>query len=81
MAQGKFERVCSREVQYTIDQDGLLRDISFVGGCEGNLKAIARLLEGKPATEAVALMEGNTCGNKNTSCTDQFAQVLKREVG
>ena len=49
-------------------------------GCNGNLKAIGKLVEGKEAEEIVAILEGNTCGMKNTSCADQFAHALKEAI-
>ena len=49
----------------------------MLGGCDGNLKGIARLLPGMKAEDAIARMEGTTCGRKPTSCPDQIAQALK----
>ena len=47
---------------------------------DGNLKAIGKLVEGKEAEEIVAILEGNTCGMKNTSCADQLAHALKEAI-
>lgn len=71
--------VCARQIDFDLE-DGLVRNVRFVGGCDGNLKAIAKLIEGKPADEIIALLEGNTCGPRTTSCADQLTRAL-REAG
>lgn len=73
----KTNFVCAREISYDIDDDNTIHNLSFVGGCNGNLKAISKLLEGKKADEVASILEGNTCGYKNTSCADQLAKSLK----
>ncbi len=68
--------VCSRGI--TIETSGeKIDDVKFVGGCDGNLKAIGRLVKGHDIDEIISLLEGNTCGNRSTSCADQLAQALK----
>ena len=67
---------CSREISFELDGDKV-RNVHFVGGCDGNLKGIANLLPGMKAEDAIARMEGTTCGRKPTSCPDQIAQALK----
>ncbi|MBE7000229.1 MAG: TIGR03905 family TSCPD domain-containing protein [Clostridia bacterium] len=68
--------VCSSK--YTFDiEDGIVRNVKITGGCNGNLKGIASLLEGMKATDAIERMEGVRCGFKPTSCPDQIAQALK----
>ena len=69
--------VCAREISYKLDDEGRIHDLSFTGGCNGNLKAIARLLEGQDAATAAAILKGNTCGMRNTSCADQFAIAVR----
>lgn len=68
--------VCSREISFSLE-DGKLHDIRFVGGCDGNLKAIGKLLEGREASEAIRLLKGNDCHGRGTSCADQLAQALE----
>ena len=63
---------CSRLIHFTRDGD-VIRNISFEGGCNGNLKAIAKLCEGMTATEIAEKLKGNTCGSRPTSCADQLA--------
>jgi len=75
----KNKGVCSTEVSFEIE-DGKVRNISFTGGCNGNLKAIAKLAEGRRPEELVGLLKGNTCGFKSTSCADQFAQGLEEAM-
>ena len=72
--------VCSSALQYTLTDDGCVSGVRFSGGCPGNLEALSRLLEGVPAEEAIAKLQGIQCGSKPTSCPDQLARVLKREL-
>lgn len=73
----KTSGTCAREINFEIE-DGILKNVSFVGGCNGNLKAISKLVEGKPAKDIASLLEGNTCGWKNTSCADQLAKAIQK---
>ncbi len=68
--------VCARKISFDLE-NGVISNVEFQGGCNGNLKAIARLVEGKNAEEIVELLSGNTCGMKGTSCADQLAKALK----
>lgn len=68
--------VCSRMINFDVT-DGKVSDVSFVGGCDGNLKAIGKLVEGHDAQEIIDILKGNTCGYKSTSCGDQLAQALE----
>lgn len=67
--------VCSREIDFELD-GGKLHNVSFVGGCNGNLKAIGRLVEGADAKQISDLLRGNQCGAKGTSCADQLARAI-----
>ncbi len=67
---------CSREIHFEI-QDGKVRNLYFVGGCNGNLQGIGKLVEGMPVEEVIARVEGISCGGRPTSCPDQLAQALK----
>lgn len=73
----KTKGTCARSIQFDIE-DGKLHDIQFEGGCNGNLKAIAKLVADKPIEEIASILEGNTCGYRNTSCADQFARALRQ---
>ncbi len=72
----KTKGTCSSMIQFRLD-DGVIHDVVFTGGCNGNLKAIAKLVEGMSAEKVISLLEGNTCGPKPTSCGDQLAKALK----
>lgn len=68
----KTRGVCSMQISFNINDD-IITDVKFYGGCDGNLKAIAKLVEGLKAEEIIEKLKGNTCGYKNTSCADQLA--------
>ena len=68
--------VCSRQIDFDIDDEGKMHGLSFVGGCNGNLKAIGRLLEGADAKNVANILRGNDCGGRGTSCADQLAKAI-----
>ena len=68
--------VCSREISFDLE-DGKIYNLRFVGGCDGNLKAIGKLLEGHEAAEAIRILKGNDCDSRGTSCADQLAWALE----
>lgn len=68
--------VCSREIILEIEQ-GILKDIKIMGGCDGNLKGIAALIKGKPIEEIVRKLKGIRCGLRPTSCPDQIANAIE----
>ncbi|MDR1564423.1 MAG: TIGR03905 family TSCPD domain-containing protein [Oscillospiraceae bacterium] len=68
--------VCPSQVNFDVE-DGLVKNIKFAGGCNGNLKAIASLVDGMPLDAVIAKLEGIQCGFKKTSCADQLSQALK----
>jgi len=67
--------VCSVNVTFGIEE-GKVYNVCFTGGCNGNLKAIGRLVEGKDAKEVADILKGNDCKGRGTSCADQFALAL-----
>lgn len=67
---------CARIINFSLDGD-TVKNVSFVGGCNGNLKAISALVEGKKADDVINTLSGITCGFKSTSCGDQLATALK----
>lgn len=73
----KMHGTCATEVKFTIE-DGLMRGVRFLGGCDGNLKAVMRLVEGRPAEEVAEILAGIRCGRKSTSCPDQLARAIER---
>jgi uncharacterized protein (TIGR03905 family) len=76
----KPKGTCSTKIDFEIN-DGNVYNVKFTDGCNGNLKAIAKLVEGKPAAELVTLLKGNICGSRPTSCADQFARALEQALG
>ena len=68
--------VCSQYMELEVE-DGILRSFRVLGGCDGNLQGIARLVAGMPVDEVIARLDGIRCGGKPTSCPDQLAQALK----
>ena len=72
----KTKGTCSREIVFEVE-DGKVKNVQFFGGCNGNLKGIAALVEGMDVNDVIARVEGIHCGMKATSCPDQLAQALK----
>ena len=73
----KTKGTCSQYIHFDVD-DGKVKNVQFLGGCNGNLKGIGSLVEGMDIDEVISRLEGTTCGPKNTSCPDQLAQALKQ---
>lgn len=71
----KTSGVCAVAINFDIEGD-IISNVKFIGGCNGNLKAIAKLVDGKTVDEINAILAGNTCGMKGTSCADQLAQAV-----
>lgn len=72
--------VCAKQITFEIE-DGKIYNLRFLGGCNGNLKAIGKLLEGQDAKHAIEVLSGNDCGGRGTSCADQLAIALQGVVG
>ena len=72
----KTEGTCSRSIEIEIENDKV-KNVNFIGGCNGNLKGIASLVKGLTVDEVIERLEGITCGFKGTSCPDQLAKALK----
>ena len=75
------EGVCSKKIEYDLSSDGKIYNLTFLGGYPGNLKAIGKLVNGMDAKYVSSLLLGNTCGYKETSCADQLAKAILKEVG
>ena len=73
----KTRGVCSRKITFSVE-DGKVCKVAFDGGCNGNGKGVAALVDGMDVDEAIRRMEGIKCGMKNTSCPDQLAQALRQ---
>ena len=73
----KTKGTCSQMINFEVE-DSKVKNVQFFGGCNGNLKGIAALVEGMDIDEVIARVEGVKCGMKSTSCPDQLAQALKQ---
>lgn len=67
--------VCAMQIDFEINE-GIISDVKFTGGCNGNLKAISKLVDGMSAEKISEILLGNTCGMKGTSCADQLAKAV-----
>ena len=76
----KTESTCSQVISFDINGN-IITNIEFYGGCNGNLKAIAKLLEGATVEEIEEKLLGNTCGRRLTSCADQLAKAVREAYG
>ena len=76
----KTKGTCSQRILFEIEE-GKVKNVQFLGGCNGNLKGIGALVEGMDAQEVISRVEGIKCGMKSTSCPDQLAQALKEALG
>ena len=72
----KTQGTCSQRIFFDVEE-GKVKNVQFVGGCNGNLKGIAALVEGMDVADVIARVEGIRCGMKATSCPDQLAKALK----
>ena len=72
----KTSGVCSRAIKFEVE-DGLVKNVKFLGGCSGNTQGVAALAEGMPVDEVISRLEGIRCGAKPTSCPDQLACALR----
>ena len=75
----KTKGTCSSAIDFEIE-DGILHNVRYTGGCNGNLKAIGILTEGADAREIAKKLRGNTCGFRNTSCADQLACAIEKAL-
>ena len=69
---------CSQMISFNVDDNDVVSGVSFVGGCNGNLKGIGKLVEGMKVDDVIERLEGIRCGYKHTSCPDQLATALKQ---
>lgn len=74
----KPQRVCPNALSFELDGN-VVKNIEFTGGCEGNLKAVSKLVDGMTVEQIEGLLKGNTCGNNTTSCADQLAIAIREK--
>lgn len=75
----KTKGVCASTINFELD-NGIVSNVSFIGGCNGNLKAISKLVEGMEAEKLISVLKGNKCGFKQTSCADQLATAIEKAL-
>ena len=75
----KNKGVCSASTKVVIE-DGIVKDVEMLGGCNGNIKGLIALVKGMKAEEAIERLSGMRCGFKSTSCPDQLAITLKEAL-
>jgi len=75
----KNQGTCSRSVSFDLN-DGIVTNVEFEGGCNGNTQGVAKLCEGRSAEEIIASIDGILCGMRPTSCPDQLAKALKEAL-
>ncbi len=68
--------VCAMEIRFHIEDD-IITNVQFLGGCNGNLKAISKLIDGWTVDQIEEKLQGNTCGGRATSCADQLALAVR----
>lgn len=69
--------VCSRNITVELSDDGVIENVSFLGGCNGNLQGISSLVKGMKADEAISRLKGINCNGRGTSCPDQLSKALE----
>ncbi len=75
----RTQGTCSRVIELDVE-DGVVSNVVFYGGCDGNLKGISQLVEGMQVSEVISRLKGIRCGTKPTSCPDQLATALEQVV-
>ncbi|EKA91370.1 TIGR03905 family TSCPD domain-containing protein [Bacteroides fragilis] len=75
----KTKGTCSTNIELDVE-NGIVKEIAFWGGCDGNLQGISRLVTGMPVSEVITRLEGVRCGTRSTSCPDQLCRAL-HEMG
>jgi uncharacterized protein (TIGR03905 family) len=69
---------CSKVIDVTVDDNDIIRQVFFVGGCNGNLQGVSRLVTGQKVDDVIRRLDGIRCGTKPTSCPDQLCRALEQ---
>lgn len=75
--QYQTQGTCSKLIDVTADENNVIQQVSFLGGCNGNLQGISKLVVGQKIDDVIARLSGICCGNKSTSCPDQLSLALE----
>lgn len=73
----KTKGVCANLIRFDLEGN-VVKNVAFNGGCNGNLKAVSKLVDGMTVEQIEGYLKGNTCGPRNTSCADQLAQAVRK---
>ena len=73
----RTQGVCASQINFDLDED-VITNVEFISGCNGNLKAISKLVNGMTVDQIEGVLRGNTCGYKPTSCADQLAIAVRQ---
>ncbi len=76
----KTQGTCSTKIVFDLEDKNIVKNVAFTGGCNGNLKAVSKLVDGMKAEDVIKLLKGNTCGSKPTSCADQLTKALEKAI-
>lgn len=71
---------CSKMIYVKMNEDHIIEEVSFIGGCNGNLQGISQLVKGRKAEDIITDIEGISCGGRPTSCPDQLAKALRQLI-
>ncbi len=74
------EGTCSRKIEFELTSENKVKNIQFIGGCDGNLKGLCNLCDGMKADELIQKLSGIQCGRKSTSCPDQLSRAIKKAI-
>ena len=69
---------CSKQIIIDVDENSIIENVKFIGGCNGNTKGISQLVKGMKLEDVITKLKGTTCGFRSTSCPDQLATALKQ---
>lgn len=72
----KPKGICPTDISFDLEGD-VVRNVVFTRGCDGNLKAVSKLIDGMTVGQIESILGGNLCGNRGTSCADQLAKALR----
>ncbi len=73
----KTQGTCSQFIDVTVDENDVIQQVVFYGGCHGNLQGISRLVTGRKVDDVIGILNGIRCGDKATSCPDQLCRALE----
>lgn len=76
----KTKGTCAKEIGLEMDENHIIKDVKFVGGCHGNAQGLVQLVLGEKAETIIRKLDGINCNNKGTSCPDQLSQILSNVI-